>query len=183
MNAPNQFSFPYASRHLFIVPNDEKTLCLLYDRIPYTPAAVEDFLRLLLPHLNAHLRSNDFIKEWEHHHRFANPMCGACVPSTQAIFYAFDTDILVPYRGVDEDGMTHWWIQDKDTGDVIDATRKQYTDNGMYPPYEVGSSAVWYGWNGMPQKRTLRLLNRVLRDSQMYEVVGDDYTPPGVLPL
>jgi len=183
MNAPNHFVFPYEKRHLFIVPDDEKTLCLLYNRIPYTPASVEDFLQRLLPHLNAHLRSNDFIKEWEHHQRFAHPMCGSCVPATQAIFYAFDTDMLVPYRGDDDDGMRHWWCRDKETGAVVDGTAEQYTDNGTYPPYEKGSSAIWYGWKGKPQKRALRLLNRVLRDSQMYEVDGDDYTPPGVLPV
>ena len=32
-------------------------------------------------------------------------MCGACVPATQAIFYAFDTDDLVPHRAVDDDGI------------------------------------------------------------------------------
>jgi len=183
MNAPNQFDFPYAGRHLFIIPNGDKTLCLHYDRIEYTPYAVKSFLDILRPKLNAHLRSNDFIKEWEHHHRLAHPMCGACVPATQAIFYAFDTDVLVPYRGKDDDGMLHWWCRDKETGAVVDGTAEQYTDNGTYPPYGVGSSAVWYGWKGKPQIRALRLLNRALNDSQMYEVDGDDYTPPGVLPV
>lgn len=183
MKTPNNFVFPYANRHLFIVPSNASTLCLLYDRVEYTPDTVKGFVELLRPHLNAHLRSKDFIEEWGNHQRFAHPMCGSCVPATQAIFYAFDTDVLVPYRGEDDDGMFHWWCRDKETGSVIDASAEQYTDNGVLPPYGVGSSAAWYGWKGNPQIRALRLLNRVLSSSIMYEVDGDDYTPPGVLPV
>jgi hypothetical protein len=180
---PDAFVFPYAGRHLCIIPNDDSTHCLLYDRVNYTPDAVRDFIELLRPHLNATLRSPKFIKEWGSNQRLKHPMCGACVPATQAVFYAFDTDNLVPHRGVDDDGMTHWWCKDKITGDVIDATATQYTDNDLLPPYEGGASADWYGWGGNAQIRSLRLLNRVLCDSQMYEVDGDDYTPPGVLPV
>lgn len=180
---PHQFVFPYAGRHLFIVLSDIKTTCLLYDRIPYTSAAVEDFTQRLTPLLTSHLRSDDFTREWSSHQRLQHPMCGACVPATQAVFYAFDTDNLVPHRAVDDDGMMHWWCKDKITGEVIDASAAQYTDNGILPPYEGGSSADWYGWKGNAQIRSLRLLNRVLCDSQMYEVDGDDYTPPGVLPV
>ena len=110
-------------------------------------------------------------------------MCGACVPAAQATFYAFDTEDLAPTRGMDTDGMSHWWCQDRVTGAVVDATASQYTDNGALPPYEVGASARWYGYKGRAQIRALRLLNRVLSNSQMYEVDGDDYTPPGVLPV
>jgi len=180
---PNAFVFPYAKRHLFIIPNDASTLCLLYDRVKYTPDAVKDFVELLRPHLTARLRSIEFITEWGSHKRLNHPMCGACVPATQAIFYAFDTDDLVPHRALDEDGMMHWWGKDTMTDAVVDATASQYTDNGVLPPYEGGASAKWYGWKGRAQIRTLRLLNRVLPDSHMYEVDADDYTPPGVLPV
>ena len=89
---PKSFVFPYAGRHLFIIPNDASTLCLLYDRVPYTPDAVKNFVELLRPHLTARLRSTAFTKEWGNHPRLNHPMCGACVPATQAIFYAFDTE-------------------------------------------------------------------------------------------
>ena len=184
---PSQFVFPYAGRHLLIVPTTTKTTCLLYDKIPYTSAGVQKFLHRLRPHLNATLRSPKFIKEWGSKqclkHRLQHPMCGSCVPATQAIFYAFDTVNLVPHRALDGDDMYHWWCKDKITGDVIDATATQYTDNDLLPPYEGGASADWYGWGGNAQIRSLRLLNRVLCDSQMYEVECDDYTPPGVLPV
>jgi len=183
MTDPQSFVFPYAGRHLFVIPNVEKTTCLLYDRIPYTADAVRDFIELMRPHLTTRLRSNDFITKWGNHPRLKHQMCGACVPATQAIFYAFDTDDLVPHRGVDDDGMSHFWCKDGKTGDVVDATAEQYTDNGVLPPYEGGASARWYGYKGNAQIRSLRLLNRVLCDSKMYEVDGDDYAPPGVLPL
>jgi len=181
--SPNQFVFPYAGRHLFIIPTDTKTHCLLYDRLPYTTVGVQKFVHRLQPLLTPHLRSDDFNRDWGSNQRLKHPMCGACVPATQAVFYAFNTDNLVPHRAVDDDGMLHWWCKDEITGDVIDASAAQYTDNGILPPYEGGASADWYGWKGNAQIRSLRLLNRVLNDSQMYEVDGDDYTPPGVLPV
>ena len=183
ITGPHQFVFPYAGRHLLIVPTATKTTCLLYDRIPYTSAGVQDFLHRLQPLLTPHLRSDDFNKKLGEYPRLKHPMFGSCVPATQAIFYAFDTDNLVPHRGLDGDDMYHWWCKDKITGDVIDATAAQYTDNGLLPPYEGGSSARWYGWKGNAQIRSLRLLNRLLCDSQFYECDGDDYTPPGMLPV
>ena len=176
----------YDGRNLLIVPSSIKTTCLLYDKLPYTTDAVEVFINRLQPFLTPDLRSADFNYHWgshPRHPRLTHPMCGACVPATQAIFYAFDTDDLVPHRALDDVGMMHWWCKDKNTGEVIDAAAPQYTDNGVLPPYEGGSSARWYGWKGNAQIRSLRLLNRVLCDSQFYECDGDDYTPPGVLPV
>ena len=49
----------------------------------------------------------------------------------------------LPYRGKDDDGMSHWWCQDKETDAVVDSTASQYTDNRILPPYEGGSSADW----------------------------------------
>lgn len=180
---PNKFVFPYNERHLLIIPTDKKTTCLLYDRLPYNADIISDFTYRLVPLLTPELRSDKFIEKWSSTHRFKHPMCGACVPATQSIFYAFDTDKLVPYTAVDDDGMEHWWCRDKDTNEVIDATVSQYTDEGLLPPYEKGVYANWYGWKGNPQIRSLHLLNRVLPDAQLYEVDGDDYTPPGILPV
>ena len=163
-----------------MIPTDRKTLCLRYTRLPFTAATIAGFMENLKPHLNARLRSSDFIKDWKDHPRLDDPMCGACVPATQCVFYAFDTDTLVPFRGEDGDGMIHWYCKDQVTGDLLDPTSSQYTDNGLLPPYEVASPAKWYGWKGRPQIRSLHLLNRVLSGSQMYEVDGDDFTPPSV---
>jgi len=144
---------------------------------------VDDFIERLIPHLNIDLRSGDFSRKWGGHHRLAHPMCGSCVPSTQAIFYAFDTEDLIPHRGLDEDGMMHWWMSDRVSGGAVAANATQYTDNGNLPPYQVGASSNWYGWKGRLQIRTLHLLNKIMVDSQMYVVSGDDYTPPGLLPV
>ena len=180
---PKQYSFPYAGRHLLIVALEKKTTCLLYDLIDYNTATIDDFIHRLKPHLTSHIRSDDFIRDWGSHKRLSHTMCGACVPATQAIFYAFDTNVLVPHRALDNDGMMHWWCKDKITGDVIDATASQYTDDRVIPPYKDGSKSNWYGWKGNAQIRSLRLLNRVMSDSQLYEVEGNDYSPPGILPV
>ena len=180
---PYQFVFPFNGRHLLIVPAEDKTNCLLYDRIEYNRDDTELFLKKLRPHLTPLLRSKEFIKRWSLNPRFQHPMCGACVPATQAVFYAYDTDKLEPFTAVDNEGMEHWWCRDKQGGKEIDATISQYVDNDLLPPYESGVVANWYGWKGAPQIRTLHLLNRVLPDTQLYVVKGDDYTPPGVLPV
>lgn len=39
-------------------------------------------------------------------------------------------------------------------------------DNGSLPPCEVDASAIWYGRRGSAQIRSLRLINRIVGDSQ-----------------
>ena len=53
-----------------------------------------------------------------------NKYYGHCYHSTQALYYLMDTDQLVPMKGKDYRGETHWWLQDDDK--IYDVTADQY---------------------------------------------------------
>ena len=52
-----------------------------------------------------------------------NKYYGHCYHSTQALYYLMDTDKLVPMKGKDYRGETHWWLQDDDK--IYDVTADQ----------------------------------------------------------
>lgn len=104
-----------------------------------------------------------------------NPMFGHCVVVTQALYYLFDTDKLIPYRAEDSKGEIHWWIQDGKK--IIDIVKSQYTLQGLTPPYDNKkpltnfsqkkncnqAPCYWIGgWQGRMRKGTLKLLERVI---------------------
>ncbi len=89
-----------------------------------------------------------------------NKFYGHCYHSTQALYYLMDTDKLVPMKGKDYRGETHWWLQDDDK--IYDVTADQYYSVDQTPPYENGKKSKWYGWKQRPQQITLNLMKRVL---------------------
>lgn len=103
--------------------------------------------------------SPDLLKPIYRETNKTNPMFGHCYVATECIYYLLEADH--PYRphwGRDEDGITHWWLEDK-SGNRIDATREQYDSVNKSPPYKNGRNA-WFLTN-KPSKRTLKLLNRI----------------------
>ena len=103
-----------------------------------------------------------------------NKYYGHCYHSTQALYYLMDTDKLVPMKGEDYRGETHWWLQDDDK--IYDVTADQYYSVDQTPPYEHGKKSKWYGWKQRPQQITLNLMKRVL-DTRLIKDVA-----PKVLP-
>ena len=77
-----------------------------------------------------------------------------------ALYYLMDTNKLVPMKGKDYRGETHWWLQDDDK--IYDVTADQYYSVDQTPPYEHGKKSKWYGWKQRPQQITLNLMKRVL---------------------
>ena len=106
--------------------------------------------------------------------KLTNKYYGHCYHSTQALYYLMDTDTLVPMKGKDYRGETHWWLQDDDK--IYDVTADQYYSVDQTPPYENGKKSKWYGWKQRPQQITLNLMKRVL-DTRLIKDVA-----PKVLP-
>ena len=98
-----------------------------------------------------------------------NKYYGHCYHSSQALYYLMDTDKLVPMKGKDYRGETHWWLQDDDK--IYDVTADQYYSVDQTPPYESGKKSKWYGWKQRPQQITLDLMKRVL-DTRMIKDVA-----------
>ena len=77
--------------------------------------------------------------------------------STQALYYLMDTDKLVPMKGKDYRGETHWWLQDDDK--IYDVTADQYYSVDQTPPFsKMGKKSKWYGWKKQrPQQIYIKL--------------------------
>ena len=99
-----------------------------------------------------------------------NKYYGHCYHSTQALYYLMDTDTLVPMKGKDYRGETHWWLQDDDK--IYDITADQYYSVDQTPPYEHGKKSKWYGWKQRPQQISLDLMKRVLDTRLLKDVAS-----------
>jgi hypothetical protein len=95
----------------------------------------------------------------------SNPMYGHCYHVTQAAYYLFDTDKLVSYSAIDDRGEPHWWLQYEDQ--IIDITADQFKVRGVNPPYEKGKPSKWYGWRNRPHKKSLKLIEKVIKNKDL----------------
>ena len=93
-----------------------------------------------------------------------NKWYGHCYHATQVLFYALDTELLVPMSAEDYREENHWWLQNSENGRVYDCTEGQYYSVNKIPPHHDGKKTKWYGWKGRPQQVSLNLLIRVLGD-------------------
>lgn len=93
-----------------------------------------------------------------------NKWYGHCYHATQALFYALDTELLVPMSAEDYREEKHWWLQNSENRRVYDCTEGQYYSVNKIPPHHDGKKSKWYGWKGRPQQVSLNLLIRVLGD-------------------
>jgi hypothetical protein len=71
------------------------------------------------------------------------------------------TDKFHPYHAQDENGITHWWLQDE-LGNKLDVTIDQFLSEDRHPQYVTGRK----GWflTKQPSKRSKELMSRVLSD-------------------
>jgi hypothetical protein len=101
-----------------------------------------------------------------------NPLRGFCYIATQSIYYLMDTDRLESWSGVDASSVTHWWLADRDTGEIIDLTADQYSVLDFDPPYDVGRKRTWYGFRPFIQKRTMDLIHQI-QPTSSFRVVNE----------
>jgi hypothetical protein len=87
-----------------------------------------------------------------------NPTFGHCHNAAGCLYKIFGVKNLKMYRGLDDEGIYHWWAQDKE-GNIIDLTSEQYTTTGRTPPYDKGEKAGMLGFDY--RKRVETLFERV----------------------
>lgn len=86
---------------------------------------------------------------------------------------------------------THWWLENRQTGERFDPTEEQYRSQGRQPPYERGLPGQGAGFMGIrrdeenpwgferrPSSRALRLLERVLGDQSISQLREDLKSAP-----
>jgi len=90
-----------------------------------------------------------------------NPTFGHCHNASGCLYKVFSHKALHKYRGLDDEGIWHWWNVDLN-GVLIDLTSEQYTSKGRIPPYINGEKSGMLGFEY--KKRVLRLYERVMSD-------------------
>ena len=91
----------------------------------------------------------------------SNGTYGHCHTASGVIYKIFGPKNVHMYRAIDDEGLYHWWIVDKN-GKIIDATSEQYTLLGRVAPYKDGAKAGLLGFDY--KKRVFTLLDRVQKD-------------------
>lgn len=89
-----------------------------------------------------------------------NKMSGHCYVASEALFHllgGFHSG-LKPMQ-VKHEGKSHWFLQDKETGDILDITADQFSTP---VPYEKGRGRGFLTRN--PSKRALKLMGTVHHD-------------------
>ena len=102
--------------------------------------------------------------------RWDNGFFGYCVPATFVLLFLMDTNRLHPFSGHDVDGENHWWLQDMESGEILDVTPQQYTPKERVFVYSTGKPKRLYAFKGRPQKRMLDLIQLVQPNTTRYTV-------------
>ena len=96
-------------------------------------------------------------KKWVERNK-TNPMFGHCHTASACLQRLFGTKNIKLYRGLDEEGIWHWWVITKE-GKKIDLTADQYYSQGRVPPYVSGTRASMLGFDY--RKRAYKLMELV----------------------
>jgi len=93
---------------------------------------------------------------------------GHCYIASEAIYHAFGgKEKWSAYAGRDHNNGTHWWLKNKDTGEIVDPTKEQYTSLGIEPPYDKGRPCAFL--TREPSQRAQKLIARVNEKIIQYE--------------
>jgi hypothetical protein len=87
-----------------------------------------------------------------------NPMFGHCHTASGCLYKIFGSQSLHMYRALDEDGIWHWWVKDRE-GNVIDLTATQYSHRAVSKLYKHGHKSSMLGFSY--RNRVEILLSRV----------------------
>ena len=93
---------------------------------------------------------------------------GHCYIASEAIYHAFGgKEKWSAYAGRDHNNGTHWLLKNKDTGEIVDPTKEQYTSLGIEPPYDKSRPCAFL--TRKPSQRAQKLIARVNEKIIQYE--------------
>ena len=89
-----------------------------------------------------------------------NPTKGHCYAASEALYHLMGgaASGWFPVRGRDEEGIVHWWLQNR-RGEVLDPTAEQYLSVSKQPPYVKGVPGGFL--TKEPSRRARDLMGRV----------------------
>jgi len=125
-------------------------------------------LKLVISIIKNNLTPDLLPKKWVERNS-TNPMFGHCHTASACLQKVFGSKNIKLRRALDDEGIWHWWVVDKDDN-LIDITADQYYSQGRKPPYESGEKATTLGFEYRTRVQTL--LGRVTKE------LSSNGTPP-----
>jgi len=99
-------------------------------------------------------------KKWQARN-ISNPMFGHCHTASGCLYKIFGSKAMHLYRGLDDEGIWHWWVKDLNDK-IIDLTEEQYTSQNRIAPHDKGEKAGLLGFQY--KKRVMKLYERVMAE-------------------
>jgi len=117
---------------------------------------IHDYIKILHLCLSKDLLKKQYQQNHEEHH-FTT---GHCYIASEAVFHTFGgKDKWSAWTGRDHNNGTHWWLKNKETGEIIDPTSQQYTSIGLTPPYQNGRPCAFL--TKLPSARAQKLMLKI----------------------
>lgn len=90
-----------------------------------------------------------------------NPTAGHCYHAAEALWHLLGgaESEWTPHVYREEDGVTHWWLRHRKTGEIADPTAEQYRLVGDEPPYARGKGCGFL--TKQPSRRAGEIIRRV----------------------
>lgn len=95
-----------------------------------------------------------------------HPLEGHCYVGCEALYHLIDKEnYYICYAVYNDEGgrATHWWLEHKKNGLILDATKEQYTHFGMTPPYHLKKRGSFLTKH--PSKRAKTVIDRILNET------------------
>jgi len=127
----------------------------------------------LISSIQKHL-TPDLLKSEYREHNKTNRMFGHSYVATETLYHLLQQDHVIgsnfpikqtdkfqPYHAQDENGITHWWLQDE-LGNMLDVTIDQFLSEDRQPPYKTARKK-WF-LTSQPSNKSKELMSRILSD-------------------
>lgn len=150
-------------------------------------------LEKLRARLHQGLGSDLLSPAYRHTWSESNPTAGLCSVASEAAWFILGglNSSWTPMVVRDGDAGTHWWLENRQTGERFDPTEEQYRSQDRLPPYDRGLPGQGAGFMGIrrdeenpwgferkPSSRAQQLLVRVLGEQSIAELRAELVTAP-----
>ena len=131
--------------------------------------SLENYITILHSCLSKDLLKKQYKDGYENLH-FTT---GHCYIASEAIFHNFGgKEKWAAYTGRDHNNGTHWWLKNKETGEIIDPTKEQYTSLNIPPPYDKGRPCAFL--TKEPSQRAKKLISLIDNKIEEHNKLRED---------
>ena len=124
--------------------------------LKYNKTNLKQLSRAIISHLNPDLLPKKYRSE-----NAVNPMFGHCHTALGCLYKIFGSQSLYMYRALGDDGIWHWWVEDRD-GQITDLTASQYPKAVVFQLYQHGTRS---GMLGFKYRQSVKIvLRKVCKD-------------------